>query len=371
MIGINGFLIGILASKADNIKNNQNAQNPVQRKEVPDSFEKTNVQTIYEKNKQGVPVLKLVKTGNTSSIQKTDGTELYRFKKGFSTDTETIYSSNGIKLYETQYNANRSYTKTIFTEDGSRIKSIIKYDKDGTVKSKKILAKERIRKLSEEEKNSIPKYFYHITSPNNYNAMRNDGFIRTSTDSHLHKEGNEAVFLLDGKNTLSKWSSINNGEESSYITRLLQYCNKDRNGNVLILRIPTSKLDISKLKLRDQDEILDGFPMFQLTKKEQDEYFGFARLYEKIHPNQKRHVGKIESDIFLTELSKRLTNGEPISELNKKSKKPLEFLYTGNIPVETVEDIKAIDVSKLSKMSYYDKASEDYAVEILKDFLND
>ena len=371
MLGINGLLIGLLTSKADNVKNNKNAQIPVQKSQVPDTFEKRKVEIIYEKNDNGVPILKLEKTGTKSSIQKIDGTELYRFERGFNTDTETVFSKDGKKLYEVKYNPNGSYQKTVYCEDGRSIKTIINYNKDGEVKNKKIVTPEARIELSKEEIESITKYFYHITSPNNFKSMTNDGFIRASTDSHLHKEGNQAVFLLDGQNTLSKWNSIHNGEERSYITRLLQYCNKDKNGNVLILRIPTSKLDINKIKFRDQDEVLDGFPMFQLSRKEEDEYFGFRRLYEKIHPNQRRPIGKLSSDIFLTERSKRLTNGESVSELIKKKSKPLEFLYTGNIPIETIQESQTIDVSKLMKMSYYDKTSEDYAIELLKDFLTE
>lgn len=365
---IQSIITGILASKIEK----KQKQIPMRTNGLQqDVFQRTTSKATIETNDNGTPILKLVKAGSTSSIQKIDGTELYRFERGFNTDTETVFSKSGKKLYEVKYNPNGSYQKTVYCEDGTQIKSIIKFNKDGEVKSKKVLTPEVLKELSDEEINSLPKYFYHITSPNNFKLMTNDGFIRTSTDSHLHKEGNEAVFLLEGENTLTKWNSIQNGEESSYITRLLQYCNKDKNGNVLILRIPTSKLDINKIKFRDQDEVLDKYPMFKLSQEEEEEYFGFANLYEKIHPNQKREVGRIKEDIFLTDRSKHLINGEHISELAKKKSKPLEFLYTGAIPTDTIQDTKLIDVSKLMKMSYYNKESEAYAVELLKEFISE
>ncbi len=367
MLGLNGLIIGILSSKADKIRENQQSHKPKTQGLSQDVFVKSPVKTTYEKDDNGIAVLKLVKSGATSSIQRLDGTELYRFERGVNSETETIFSIEGKKIHETKFNANGSYTKTTYCDNGINVKNVINYDKDGAVKSKRIITPDEAIELTEEEKTRIPEYLYHITSQSNFASITNDGQLRTTTDSHLHKEGNKAVFLLDKKNFLNKWNTIKNGEEISYITRLLQYCNKDKNGKLLVLRIPTSKLDLSKLCIRNQDELLDSFPVFKLPKKEQDEYFAFGRLFEKIHPNKRRAVGMIKTDIFFPEKSKRLINGESLRNLSKKETKPLEFLYKGDIPVSIIKDTKIINASEISKMSYYEEATENYAIDLLKE----
>lgn len=363
MVGINSIITGILASKIDNKKSQTPTKSNCLQKDI---FQRTTARTSYLNNSNGVPTLKLVRSVNREEIERLDGTKIYTSERTFEGEKETIYEKNGIKLYDIEIKKSGAKTKTIYHNDGNTIKSIIQYDKDGNVICKKVVNPSRTRALTEEEEKRIPKYLYHLTSTSNYESMANDGLIRTTRDKMLDKEGNRAVFLVDGENCINQWANISNGGETSYITKLLKFCDKDRTGNVLLLRIETDKLDKSKLRLRDQNEVMRSFAIFDQPDKEQDEYFAFEDIYEKLHPDRKMVSSEIANDIFLNDLTKRLSSGVPIYHLEEMEDTPHEVIYGEEVPFEAIKDIKLIDTSILTTMSYYDSEAEKIAIELLK-----
>ena len=366
MFSINGIITGILASKIDN----KAKKTPIKQNGLTqDVFQRTPAETTVINNNEGTPTLKLIKTPGKQEVQRINGTKIYSSQMTLQGEKETVYSKNGEKLYEIQAHNDGRKTKTIYNNSVNIIKSIIQYDKEGKVISKKVITPEQPTILTEEEEKRIPKYLYHLTSPRNYESMSDDGFIRTTSDKMLDKEGTRAVFLVDGKNCLNQWANIANGSESSYLTRLVKFCDKDRNGSVLLLRIETDKLDKSKIKFRDQDEVLCSFAMFDLPEDEQSEYFTFDKLYRELHPNKKRSTSNITDDIYLTDRTRRLSLGTPIQKLENPNFKPVEIMYTEEIPFEAVQEIKLIDSSALTTMSYYDEEAENLSKELLKEFL--
>lgn len=367
MLNINGIINSIFSSKIDK---KPTKSHKIQGGLTHDVFQRALPEITFINNHEGIPTLKLIKTSGIQEIQSLDGTKIYTAKKTLNGTNETVYSRKGKKLYELQSLCDGSVTKTIFDTNVNKVKSIIKYDKDGKVLSKKVVSPERPYIFSKEQEERIPKYLYHLTSVKNYQSMSNDGFIMTTSDKTLDKEGTRAVFLVDGQNCLNKWANISNGSELSYITRLLKFCDKDKNGSVFLLRIETDKLDKSKIRFRDQDEVLKSFAVFDLPKNEQNEYFTFNKLYEKINQDRKHKGLDIAEDIFLTETTKRLSLGTPIQELENMDTKPVEILYTDEIPFDAIQETKLIDTSVLTTMSYYDENAENISKELLKDFFN-
>ena len=161
MLGINGLITGILASKIEK----KQSKFPVNTNSLQhDVFERTTTETSYENNNDGVPTLKLVKTGGRHEIQTMDVTKIYASERTLRGKKETIYSKNGKRLYELENHNDGRKTKTIYHSNGNSVKSIIEYDKNGKVQKKQVITPEKTRALTQEEEKRIPKYLYHLTS---------------------------------------------------------------------------------------------------------------------------------------------------------------------------------------------------------------
>lgn len=324
---------------------------------------------IYETNNKGKKVLKLVQTSNKSEIQTLNGSPLYRFVQGKKCTKETIYSKDNKKLYEILRNPNGHYRKTLFADNGVDIRAIVDFDEKDNVLRKRVMESTK-KHLNKGAENGLPQYLYNFTSIRNYEKMGNDGVIRTTTDNTLKREGNEAVFLADGDNHVNNWNSVENGNETSYITRLLKYCDKDKMGNIIMLKIPTAKLAKEGFTFRNQDWVMNNFPMFDLPKKEQEEYFAFSKLMSKIHKDKKLQNQGIENNIFMPDRMKHLIEGAPIKELENHSTAPYEILYKNDIPFDAIEDIKLIDIRPIINMPLYSAKTERMSKYLVKEALS-
>ncbi len=336
---------------------------------VKDVFVRTPGLISYETNSDNKIILYLVEAIGESKIQRVNGTTLYHKKRIGDKIVETIFSKKGTKLYDIVHKANGSYTKKIYDASGKNIEKIISYDSSGNVLGKKIAKTARPRAVKNNQSQSLPEYFYHITSKSNYDAIMSSGQIKTSTsDKLLKKEGNQAVFLIDGQNYLTRWNTLNNGRsERSFLTALLQFCDKDSSGDIVVTKIKTSDLDPRKLKFRNQHDVFDGeFRIFRQPQEEVDEYFALRNLYEKLNPDSNLEKD-IANDIYLPNFAKELSNGISMKEFGKNSDKALEILYMDNIPSNAIIGAKSINVGEIPDMCYRDIETENQALALIRD----
>lgn len=339
----------------------------IQLQTIPnDVFIKPQPTVTYKTDKNGKPILQLVKTGNKSEVQTLDGQPLYTHIKNENGTNEIVYSFSGNKLYEKQIAPNGECTKTLFADDGKTINSIISFDKEGNVKSKEII-NETSTEITDEAKENLPEYIYHFTSEENYKSMLESGEIKASySDRYLRDNGNKAIFLVDSDNLLNHWDSLKNETRGSYLVRLLKFCDKSQSGKIVMLKIPTSKLDINNILFRNQNYVMDEFAMYDLPKKTREKFFACSKLIKEIHKDQETFMDNISCNIFMPEKMKHLKDGCSISKLQEHSSEPCEILYSTNIPSDLIESATVIDTSAIKNMPMYDEKAEQISKELVK-----
>lgn len=168
----------------------------------------------------------------------------------------------------------------------------------------------------------VPRYIYHLTSKANYDSILQDGFIKPTQNKFFVKNG---VYALELANFFKRWK-INKDwgyDDLQYlllrhIVKWMQFVQQDTN-ELVILKIPTSELDLSKLKIRCLNKLF----------KHEDEF-------ETLAPGLQSHL-----------------RGEtPVSKapLYKRRKNAIEYIYDGSIPVEKAKRIgNIVNVASLRK----------------------
>lgn len=108
-------------------------------------------------------------------------------------------------------------------------------------------------------KPDIPRYLYHMTRKKNYEQMLKDGVINKYIDTG--GSGLSGAFMFDLKNFEKRWVNtwFNIGDMKVNLGRALLSKHASNAGiggvtqDIVMLRIPTKNMDISKLKIRRQD----------------------------------------------------------------------------------------------------------------------
>ena len=178
----------------------------------------------------------------------------------------------------------------------------------------------------------VPRYIYHFTNEHAYKSMCNDGFIKATTKDSFIKD--KAVFLIELENFCKNWGFNKSWDQfseplqesllmlASYFTTpsLIESKNK-----LVILKIPTDKLDSEKLFIRSENKF---FEQILSVKKDTTD----------LHPNIKQNL---EGNTPATK-----------SKLYKNRKEAIEYIYKGDIPIEKAEQIgQILDINTLN----YDK----------------
>ena len=162
----------------------------------------------------------------------------------------------------------------------------------------------------------VPRYIYHFTNEQAYKSMCNDGFIKATTKDSFIK--NKAVFLIELENFCKNWGFNKSWDQfseplqesllmlASYFTTpsLIESKNK-----LVILKIPTDKLDSEKLFIRSENNF---FEQILSVKKDTTD----------LHPNIKQNL---EGNTPATK-----------SKLYKNRKEAIEFIYKGDIPINCI-----------------------------------
>lgn len=177
-------------------------------------------------------------------------------------------------------------------------------------------------------KHKIPRYIYHLTNKANYDLIKSDGLIKTSKDELMGK----GVFAVELSNLFKRWNKNNSWGNNSLIGQLLRKVSKN-NDTVVILKIPTNKLNQDNLYIRSQNIYADYLQVGKTAKEN------------------------------LTHVKK----GTPAkdSHLLKGRKHALEYIYKDDIPIVDVEKIGEVDLRD-SSICYSMKPMKSLFEKLLK-----
>ena len=164
----------------------------------------------------------------------------------------------------------------------------------------------------------IPRYIYHMTSKANYDSMLKDGFIRTG-ETMLHVD--KGIYAFDLMNFFKCWSKPNRDWGYDDLQRIiLRHIVKwmqtmdSRKNELVILKIPTSKLNQDKLFVRSLNKL---FKMEESKQKFRDMPYSLQEHLQGETPACK-------------------------APLYKMRKEAIEFIYKEDIPIDSAEQLGSI-----------------------------
>lgn len=204
-------------------------------------------------------------------------------------------------------------------------------------------------------RNKIPRFIYHMTNKKNYESMLNDGFIKMSKDILI----GDGIFTTELTNFFKRWRTCKDWGEQSLQNKLIQQVSKGRN-DIVILRIPTDKLNHDLLKIRSQNILFN----WSCSKNCYEAIQEVSGRVKEIPPEQRGNwidtsIKMLKQILFKEENNTRathLTEGKSAkySKSLKQKKQALEYVYKDNIPIKNAEKIGEVNVAELRKTSNYD-----------------
>lgn len=188
----------------------------------------------------------------------------------------------------------------------------------------------------------VPRYIYHLTSHVNYKGMLEDGYIRKESIPRLYLQ--QGVYALELSNFFKFWGTNKawgyDNLQEIILRHIVKWINTDNpeKSELVMLRIPTSKLDEQKL---------------------------FVRSLNKLFSFKDSHKYIIEAS---DKLQRHLTGNTSAVEapLYKMRKEAIEYIYNDNIPIRDIEQIGSIvHIPSLRK----DKAFSCHPIKSIMDAL--
>lgn len=125
-------------------------------------------------------------------------------------------------------------------------------------------------------KHKIPRYLYHVTTKANYESMLKTGALRVSDPGGL----GSGVYMLELQNMIKHYGN-HNGYRG--LERLLGQGSLHGGDELVLLRIPTSKLNASRLSIRDNGTPVGIKPsQFKVT-----DFIGDSAVNSKLYKQRK------------------------------------------------------------------------------------
>ncbi len=189
-----------------------------------------------------------------------------------------------------------------------------------------------------ESKPALPKYLYHLTNSKCYNAIMRSGEIRPSKDTI------DGVYMFDMKDFQKNWRTNPNHHKSRVLAEdLIAQAIKKEEGLVL-MRIPTEKLNPNNFVIRPQDELnayLNG-----------DEYKELKRKYKTFGEVLKHRQ----------EFPDYIKNGYPLSDaiIFYDTARAVEYIHKGPVDIDKNKVKKIFELPDVSKDTFKDYDLADY-----------
>ncbi len=186
-------------------------------------------------------------------------------------------------------------------------------------------------------KHKVPRFIYHLTSKSAYNSIKKSGFIFPYQDD-LFGAG---IFAVELTNLFKIWSRLKSRYYYSLIEKLVEHAAKGED-ELVILRIPTDKLDKRKLSIRSQNIMLKCFSSKMTPKID-----NFINLKMEEGLSEAKAV-KFAVDKICPKLALHLEYGEPASKssLFKQRKEAIEYIYPYNISINDAKKIGEINLKE-------------------------
>lgn len=164
-------------------------------------------------------------------------------------------------------------------------------------------------------KHKIPKYLYHLTTEENYQAILKSNKLKRGGKY----EQIQGVFMFELSNFFKRWGTSPIWQGKNLRNSLINQSRHGGYGKLVLLRIPTENLNREKLLVRSQNKL---FSCIHNPK-----YYTFLRDLKS-------------ADIIPDELTHSF-NGDSArkSKLYKQRKEAIEYIYP-----------KAINISKIQKV---------------------
>lgn len=182
---------------------------------------------------------------------------------------------------------------------------------------------------------AIPEYLYHLTNNRAYESVQKDGILRASKDMI------DGVYMFDLNDFIKNWTKPCGKNNLNISQVIFKQVIKSGNGFVL-LKVPTKNLDLKKIIIRLEDEVLDFVGS--------DHYSNLAMVYA-----EKGGILK-----YKEELPKYMTKGYSPTKAPKyfSQGRPVEYIYKNDIPLISSGVIKVGEVRCNPKGLYYTPPEE-------------
>ena len=197
----------------------------------------------------------------------------------------------------------------------------------------------------------IPRYVYHLTNKKNYEAILNYGYIVP----HMFDYTGYGIFMIELTNFFKRWSNdIFNTAQPLGISLLKKVANKQN--NVVILKIPTAKLNSDYLFFRSQNRMnkfQNNNPYFDIALNE-----AMHMTEEKFPPN--KNPDPLDTIVYFKKMFATILQNHNCPETihcifsdkasdslhYKRNKEAIEYIYRYIIPIKDIEKIGEIDMLK-------------------------
>jgi len=204
-------------------------------------------------------------------------------------------------------------------------------------------------------KHKIPRFIYHLTTKDAYDTMLKDGFIKTSIDNTMGK----GIFMTDLNNLFKDWGrnkAWGNDLLIGYLVDMVSIRNKD----IVLLKIPTAKLDHDKLVIRSQKKLFEWL----WSKKEKIAYSQLTDFMKKNNIKKDENYGEIAvnflkkflSENYSQEYAQHITGNTPAKfcHLYKQKHEAIEYAYKSDIDMSDVSKIGEINITQVTKAQDFD-----------------
>lgn len=183
----------------------------------------------------------------------------------------------------------------------------------------------------------IPRYIYHFTNERAYKSMCKGGFIKASTKDYYIKD--KAVFLIELENFCKRWGFNKSWKtfpetlQASLLMKAAYFTTpsreKDEN-KLVILKIPTDKLDSKKLFVRSENRFFEQFlsgrtGTIDLSSEQHLEGNTLAQK-SKLYKNRKEAIEYIYKDDISIESAVQIGQILDINTINYDKNNPVKSI---------------------------------------------
>ena len=179
--------------------------------------------------------------------------------------------------------------------------------------------------------------------------MVKDGVIKRSPDALIGL----GIFTKELTNLFKRWRKDTAWDNESLMETLINQVRKDEK-DIVILRIPTSKLDKDRLKIRSQQKLFSSYSSLEdpeITKP-------IKAALNAIPKEERKNWLDKAADLFVQTIggdTTHLRKGAPVGEHKRyeQNKEAIEYVYQNDIEMDKVEKIGEVNIDEIESQPEY------------------